>query len=166
MTRTLLLLAACASGLLLAACSKDPFSRTISQITNRSSHNVRLLPFVGDSAYAHLAVSVTSGDSLEVYNASAPGKESNSVWTDYLQQFDSVQVFYMDTATVTAHDTVHIAHVRSGVVPAYTRFIPYSSTRSLYNIGSWVSEPLEESRHMLKSRFTYSFTEADYQAAR
>jgi hypothetical protein len=166
MTRTNILLTACASGFLLAACNKDSYTRTLSQIANRSAHNVRLLPYVGDSAYAHLAVSVSAGDSLEVYQTDAGGNETGAIWTSYLQHFDSVQVYFMDTTSALPRDTVHIGHMRNGVVPSYPKQVPYSSSRSLYNPGSWAMELVEETRYMLKSRYTYSFTEADYQAAR
>jgi hypothetical protein len=166
MIRTKLLLTACASGLLLAACSKDPYTRTLSQIANRSAHKVRLLPFVRDSAYAHLALSVNAGDSVEVFETNAGGQEGGTIWTEYLKQFDSVQVYFMDTSSALPRDTIHIGHLRNGLTPSYPKYIPYTSNRSLFNPVSWTIGLVEETRYMVKSRYTYSFTEADYQAAR
>jgi hypothetical protein len=166
MKRSLLLPGAAAVALLLAACSKDPFGRNFSRIINTSAHNVRLLPFVRDSAYAHLAKRINVGDTLEVYQTVSEGKEARATWTDYLQQFDSVQVFYLDTTTVVRADTVHIAHLRNGVTVSYPKYIPYTNPRSLYNPASWSPELLEETSNMLHTRFTYTITETDYQAAR
>jgi hypothetical protein len=151
---------------LLAACRKDPYGRSVSLLANSSAHQVRLLPFVRDSAYAHLAKGLSAGDSLEVNRTLADGKVVSATWTDYLQQFDSVQVFFIDTARALPHDTVHIGHLRNGTVVSYQKHIPYSSLRNLYNPAAWTQEVLAETGTMLSARFTYTFTEADYQAAR
>ncbi|RYZ20328.1 MAG: hypothetical protein EOO16_17070 [Chitinophagaceae bacterium] len=151
--------------LLLAACSKDDFGRSHSVLANRSAHRILVEPYVGGNIDSTLMRSMNPGDSVYVLQTSSLDREVSPTWIDELRRFDSVRIAFIDTAAA-AHDTVRIAHVRAGIVPGYPKFIAASAPRSLFNRAAWSEEILDDSRTLLVARFTYTFTEADFQAAR
>ncbi|TCJ18783.1 hypothetical protein EPD60_03210 [Flaviaesturariibacter flavus] len=149
----------------LAACTKDKFGRSHSVLANRSAHRIVVVPYANGLPDSSLVRAMNPGDSAYVFESGSNERDVAPTWTEELRRFDSVRVAFIDTAAA-GHDTVRIAHVRAGIVPSYPKYIPFSAARSLYNKAAWSEEIIDDSRNVLIGRFTYTFTEADFRAAR
>ncbi|RYY88930.1 MAG: hypothetical protein EOO15_07655 [Chitinophagaceae bacterium] len=152
--------------LLLGGCTKNEYFRTSSYLLNKSAHQVVVTPWLRDSAYLQRRVVLRPGDSTKVFENSGPEKAAATTWGEQLRDFDSLQVWFIDTTTTLPADTARIAHIRQGLSVSYPKHIPYSGPRSLYNRAAWMQVQDEETKYMMRTRFLYTFTELDYQAAR
>jgi hypothetical protein len=127
-------------------------------VINSSSHHLILMPYEDGKLKESALISLSDGDMYLEHDEVERGiKGGGGLAADYTAGTDSIIIMF-DNSFRTIHlmDTVGVS-----TSSFYTR----QSLRSLYNADSYVTEIKDLSKKERTIKYTYTFTEEDYEYA-
>ncbi len=115
--------------LLVFSCKKEEIGHTKSYLINSTSHNIKILPYLGASLDNSASKTIPPNSTIEVYAADVRGKTLDPSFGTLLQPYDSVVVSY--------DDVVKISHIKFNLAYSGTHRVLFSSNRSISNQNNY-----------------------------
>ena len=146
--------------LILVTYSCDNTGSTTSKVlvVNNSRHHVKLIPYTDSIIKETSVINLNAGEEhleSEIVERAILG--AGGMYTNYAADTDSIIVIFDDSLkTIHFMDTVGVS-----ISSFYTR----QSLRSLYNSDSYMTEIKDLSKKERIIKYTYTFTEEDYNYA-
>lgn len=144
---------------LFASCIRESETTYIAYISNETPYKINILPHKGGYVYPKDVINIEPYQTVEIASGFMRGINGQG-------GFSSAQLGNADSVTVSFDGQYQVLHYSIQPDSPAAKHLPYTSTRNIGNYKSYLYEYKDLNKHARTQKYTYVFTEADYDFAK